>query len=78
VDPGLIDKRREVGTTIRLGAEDELELALKLFRADGLMAKGEARRKRQFIGPSARRKLKAATARRRAARAKGRHSTRAT
>lgn len=73
----MIDKRREVGTRIQLGAEDELEFALKLFRADGLMAKGEARRKRHFIGPSARRKLKAANARRRAARAKSRRSTRA-
>jgi ribosomal protein S21 len=74
----LLDKRREVGTTIRLEAEDEIELALKLFRADGLMAKGEARRKRHFVGPSARRKLKAANARRRAARAKGKRSVRAT
>lgn len=72
-----MDKRREVGTTIRLEAEDDLDLALRLFRADGLMAKGEARRKRHFVGPSARRRLKAANARKRAARAKGRRSERA-
>lgn len=55
---------------------DEFEFALKLFRADSLMAKGEARRKRHFVAPSARRKLKAADARKRAARAKRKRSER--
>lgn len=66
----MIDKRREVGTKIALEGPDDFEFALKLFRADSLMAKGEARRKRAFVAPSARRKLKAANARRRAARAR--------
>lgn len=72
-----MDKRREVGTRIELDSADELELALKLFRADSLMAKGEARRKRQFVPPSARRKLKAANARKRAARARRKRPERA-
>lgn len=66
----MIDKRREVGTKIALEGPGDLELALKLFQADSLMAKGEARRKRAFTAPSARRKLKAANARRRAARSR--------
>jgi ribosomal protein S21 len=73
----LIDKRREAGTKIVLDGADEFEFALKLFRADTLMAKGEARRRRHFVAPSARRKLKAANARKRAARAKRKRSERA-
>jgi ribosomal protein S21 len=65
-----VDKRREVGTRIVLDGQDEFEFALKLFRADSLMAKGEARRRRHYVPPSARRKLKAANARKRASRAK--------
>ena len=72
----MIDKNREVGTRIALEAPDDLEFALKLFRADSLMAKGEARRKRAFMPPSERRKLKAANARRRAARARRKRSER--
>ena len=66
----MINSRREAGTKITLEGSGDFEFALKLFRADGLMAKQEARRKRAFIAPSARRKLKAANARRRAARAR--------
>lgn len=73
----MIDKRREVGTKIVLDSADEFEFALRLFRADSLMAKGEARRKRYFVAPSARRKLKAANARRRAARARRKRPERA-
>lgn len=72
----MLDKRREVGTRIEVDGVDEFEFALKLFRADSLMAKGEARRKRHFVAPSARRKLKAADARKRAARAKRKRSER--
>lgn len=72
----MLDKRREVGTRIVVDGVDEFEFALKLFRADSLMAKGEARRKRHFVAPSARRKLKAADARKRAARAKRKRSER--
>lgn len=72
-----MDKHREVGTKIELDSADEFEFALKLFRADSLMAKGEARRKRHFVPPSARRKLKAANARKRAARARRKRSERA-
>ncbi len=73
-----MDKRREVGTKIVLDAADDFEFALKLFRADSLMAKAEARRRRHFVAPSARRKLKAANARKRAARARRKRSARAT
>jgi ribosomal protein S21 len=73
----LVDKHREVGTRIALDSAAEFEFALKLFRADSLMAKGEARRKRHFVAPSARRKLKAANARKRAARARRKRSERA-
>jgi ribosomal protein S21 len=48
----------------------DLELALKLFRDDSLMAKSEARRKKYFIPPAERRKLKAINARKRAVRAR--------
>ena len=73
----MIDKRREVGTRMVLDGPEDLEFALKLFRADSLMAKSEARRKRHFIPPSARRKLKAVTARKRAARARRKRTERA-
>jgi hypothetical protein len=45
-------------------------LALRLFRDDTLMAKREARRKKYFVAPSARRKMKAVAARRGASRAR--------
>ncbi len=70
----MIDKGHEVGSRIVLGGSEDFEFALKLFRADSLMAKGEARRKRHFIPPSARRKLKAKIARKRAARARRKRS----
>lgn len=73
----MIDKRREVGTRIVLDSPDDFEFALRLFRADNLMAKGEARRKRHFVPPSARRKLKAINARKRAARARRKRPDRA-
>ena len=73
----MIDKRREPGTTMVIDGPEEFEFALKLFRADSLMAKGEARRKRHFVPPSARRKLKAANARKRAARALRKRAERA-
>jgi hypothetical protein len=41
-----------------LDSPEELELALRLFRDDTLMAKLEARRKKYFVAPSARRKIK--------------------
>jgi len=72
----MIDKRREVGTRMELDGPDEFEFALKLFRADSLMAKGEARRKRHFVAPSERRKLKAINARKRAARARRKRTER--
>lgn len=72
----MIDKRREVGTRIVLDDQGDFEFALRLFRMDNLMAKGEARRKRNFIPPSARRKLKAINARKRAARARRKRSER--
>ncbi|TMC12307.1 MAG: 30S ribosomal protein S21 [Chloroflexi bacterium] len=50
--------------------QGELELALRLFRDDSLMAKNEARRKKYFVAPSARRKLKSIAARKRSARAR--------
>jgi ribosomal protein S21 len=53
-----------------LDGTDDLELALRLFRDDRLMAKREARRKQYFVAPSARRKMKAIAARKRAARAR--------
>ena len=45
-----------------------LELALRLFRDDSLMAKREARRRKYFVAPSARRKIKSIAARKRATR----------
>ena len=53
-----------------LDGPEELELALRLFRDDSLMAKREARRKKYFVAPSARRKIKSMAARKRAARAR--------
>jgi ribosomal protein S21 len=73
----VIDKGREVGTKMVLEGPEDLEFALKLFRADSMMAKGEARRKRAFVPPSARRKLKAINARKRAARARKKRTERA-
>ncbi|HEX6350940.1 MAG TPA: 30S ribosomal protein S21 [Candidatus Dormibacteraeota bacterium] len=72
-----MDKRHEAGTKLVLDPGDDFEFALKLFRADSMMAKAEARRRRHFIPPSARRKLKAATARKRAARARRKRTERA-
>ena len=51
-----------------LAGPEELEFALRLFRDDSLMAKSEARRKKYFVPPSARRKIKSIAARKRAAR----------
>jgi ribosomal protein S21 len=51
-----------------LDGPEQLELALRLFRDDSLMAKREARRRKYFVAPSARRKIKAIAARKRAAR----------
>jgi ribosomal protein S21 len=59
----LLDKRRHVGTKLVLDGPEDLETALRLFRADSLMAKREARRRKYFVAPSARRKLKSITAR---------------
>ena len=53
-----------------LDGPHEFELALRLFRDDTLATKREAKRKRHFVPPSERRKLKAITARKRASRAK--------
>jgi ribosomal protein S21 len=55
---------------MELDGPNDLEFALRLFRDDSLMAKSEARRKRYFVPPAARRKLKAINARKRAARAR--------
>lgn len=66
----LLDKNRDAGTKMVLGGPQDFEFALRLFRADSLMAKGEARRKAYFIAPSAHRKIKAIAARKRAARAR--------
>jgi ribosomal protein S21 len=51
-----------------LDGPEQLELALRLFRDDSLMAKREARRRKYFVPPSARRKIKSIAARKRAAR----------
>ncbi len=45
-----------------LDGPEELELALRLLRDDSLMAKRESRRKRYFVAPSARRKIKSIAA----------------
>jgi ribosomal protein S21 len=66
----LLDKHRQAGTKMVLAGPDDLEFALRLFRDDSLMAKSEARRKRYFVPPSARRKLKSIAARKRAARSR--------
>lgn len=53
-----------------LEGPQDLELALRLFRDDTMAAKREAKRRRHFIPPSERRKLKAITARKRLSRSK--------
>ena len=68
----MINKRRQPGTTMVLDGPEEFELALRLFRDDTLAVKREAKRKRHFLPPSQRRKLKAIAARKRASRAKRR------
>jgi len=70
----LLDKRRQAGTRMLLDGPEELELALRLLRDDSLMAKRESRRKRYFVAPSARRKIKSIAARTRAARARHKRS----
>lgn len=70
----MLDKRRQAGTKMVLDGPEELELALRLFRDDSLMAKGEARRKKYFVAPSERRKIKSIAARKRAARARRKRS----
>ena len=37
----MLDKRRQAGTRMVLDGPDQLELALRLFRDDSLMAKRE-------------------------------------
>ena len=64
----MLDKRRQAGTRMVLDGPDQLELALRLFRDDSLMAKREARRQRYFVAPSERRKIKSIAARKRAKR----------
>lgn len=68
----MLDKRRQAGTRMELSGPDEFELALRLFRDDTLSTKREARRKRHFVPPSERRKLKSITARKRLTRARKR------
>jgi ribosomal protein S21 len=68
----VLDRRRQAGTRIVLEQQGDLETALRLFREDTLMAKREARRKRHFLTPGERRKLKAINARKRLARARKR------
>jgi ribosomal protein S21 len=70
----LLDKHRQAGTRMVLAGPEELEFALRLFRDDSLMAKSEARRKKYFVPPSARRKIKSIAARKRAARARRKRS----
>ena len=70
----MLDKRRQAGTRMVLAGPEELEFALRLFRDDSLMAKSEARRKKYFVPPSARRKIKSIAARKRAARARRKRS----
>jgi ribosomal protein S21 len=70
----LLDKHRQAGSRMVLDGPEELELALRLFRDDTLMAKREARRKQYFVAPSARRKIKSIAARRRASRARRKRS----
>ncbi len=72
----MLDKYRQPGTRMVLEGPHEMEFALKLFRADSMMAKSEARRKKYFVAPSARRKLKAVMARNRAARARRKRTER--
>jgi ribosomal protein S21 len=51
-----------------LGGPEDLEQALRLFRDDTQATKREARRKRHFVPPSERRKLKQMAARKRSKR----------
>ena len=53
-----------------LDGPEEFELALRLFRDDSLVAKREAKRRRHFVPPSEKRKLKAIAARKRTSRAR--------
>jgi hypothetical protein len=53
-----------------LDGPHDLEFALRIFRDDTLMGKSEARRKKYFVAPAARRKLKAINARKGVARAR--------
>jgi ribosomal protein S21 len=70
----LLNRHRQAGTRMVLDGPEELELALRLFRDDTLMAKREAKRKQYFVAPSTRRKIKSLAARRRAARARRKRS----
>ena len=70
----MLDKHRQAGTRMVLDGPEDMELALRLFRDDSLMAKREARRKQYFVAPSARRKIKSIAARRRASRARRKRS----
>ncbi|MBJ7596630.1 30S ribosomal protein S21 [Candidatus Nephthysia bennettiae] len=70
----MLNRHRQAGTRMVLDGPEELELALRLFRDDTLMAKREAKRKQYFVAPSTRRKIKALAARRRAARARRKRS----
>jgi ribosomal protein S21 len=56
-------------SSLKVLRPEDLELALRLFRDDSLMATREVRRKQYFVAPSARRKMEAIAARKRAARA---------
>lgn len=66
----MLDKRRQPGTRMVLDGPEDFEFALRLFRDDTLLAKREAKRRRHFIPPSEKRKLKSIAARRRLTRAK--------
>jgi ribosomal protein S21 len=56
-------------SSLKFLLHEDLELELRHFRDESLMAKSEVRRKQYFVAPSARRKMKAIAARKRAARA---------
>ena len=71
----MLDKRRQPGTKMVLDGPEDFELALRLFRDDTLAAKREAKRRRHFVPPSEKRKLKAITARKRASRTKRKRPT---
>jgi ribosomal protein S21 len=61
-------------SSLKVLRPEDLELALRLFRDDSLMATREVRCKQHFVAPSARRKMKAIAARKRAARARRKRS----